>query len=828
MLISVFRKLSFFILLVIIPQSFIYSQFSLSFGGTDAYASLGNDTVLGLKQFSLECWFMSTGNGTAASTGTYGLNAVPLVAKGRAESDGSTLDMNYFLGIDGTTGVLAADFEEGNGQPSPGLNHPVYGITQIMDSVWYHACVTYDGNEWNLYLNGFPEGYSAPGVLPQFRSLQPASLASALNSSGTAAGFFKGVIDEVRIWNYARTRAEILSTINAHIAGNTPGLVAAWGLNEGTGAFISDSSGHQLNGTILGTDYAWLAGNAPFNAPDNLPPDNPSFPFPHDSATCMPFDTEWSIFANDPDGDTLTVTYYLRPKPVNAPPPFTIVVIPDMQYYTGELNGGSNEIFKSQMRWVADNIYTKNIVFAELLGDMVQNGDNGGNDIEWRRCDTSMRIIEDTALTLLPEGLPYGVIVGNHDQTPEGDANGSTLSFNMFFGVSRFTGRAYYGGHFGSDNNTNFCLFSAGGLDFIILNFGYDQARDTAELNWAHRILDTYTGRRAIIGSHYILNSDGSFSGQGLLLYDSLKRHDNVFMTLSGHVPGESSRNDICNGNTVYSFMSDYQGYANGGNGWLRLCSFSPAENRIFVKTYSPWLDMWKTDPGSEFSVPYTMYPAAYYLPAGSAGGVTPGTYAGIYLQGLQPGTEYEWYTVVSDGRDSTTGPVWSFTTAEMPSVNIGSDTAICRGCSVVLNAGNQYFSYLWNDSSARNTLTVTDAGIYSVTVTDSAGCISSDSIIISISTTGLHAAAGNTDISVFPNPFRERLTITSNPALHGNAFAEMTSIEGRILFSGEIVFNEEGKADLIFNKESWNHTGVCIFRLIGSHETAIKKIIRK
>ena len=198
------------------------------------------------------------------------------------------------------------------------------------------------------------------------------------------------------------------------------------------------------------------------------------------------------------------------------------------------------------------------------------------------------------------------------------------MFFNRFFGNSRFAARSYYGGYYGSNNNTNYCLFSAAGEDFILLNFGYNDARDSAELNWAHNILNTYANRRAIIGSHYILNADGSFSAQGQLLYDSLKSHTNIFLTLSGHVPGESRRLDTYNGNTIFSVMSDYQGEINGGNGWLRLFEFSPVENAIHVKTYSPWLDQWDSDPISDFSFSYSMFPSSYFHIVGKQPGCLP------------------------------------------------------------------------------------------------------------------------------------------------------------------------------------------------------------
>ena len=58
---------------------------------------------------------------TATNTGTGGVVAVPLVTKGMAETEGGPVDMNYFLGIRQSDGVLAADFED----TATGLNHPV-------------------------------------------------------------------------------------------------------------------------------------------------------------------------------------------------------------------------------------------------------------------------------------------------------------------------------------------------------------------------------------------------------------------------------------------------------------------------------------------------------------------------------------------------------------------------------------------------------------------------------------------------------------------------------------------------------------------------------
>ena len=81
--------------------------------------------------FTLETWFKWTGGGTSTTTGTGGIpDAIPLIAKGSQQADGSNVDINYFLGIDASSGQLVADFEEGAAGTSPGLNHPITGTTR--------------------------------------------------------------------------------------------------------------------------------------------------------------------------------------------------------------------------------------------------------------------------------------------------------------------------------------------------------------------------------------------------------------------------------------------------------------------------------------------------------------------------------------------------------------------------------------------------------------------------------------------------------------------------------------------------------------------------
>jgi hypothetical protein len=65
--------------------------------------------------------------------------------------------------------------------------------------------------------------------------------------------------------------------------------------------------------------------------------------------------------------------------------------------------------------------------------------------------------------------------------------------------------------------------------------------------------------------------------------------------------------------------------------------------------------------------------------------------------------------------------------------VNLGLDTAICQGSTLTLDAQNTGSTYTWSNNSSNQTLAVTTAGTYSVTVKDANGCKGSDAIVVSV-----------------------------------------------------------------------------------------------
>ncbi len=293
---------------------------------------------------------------------------------------------------------------------------------------------------------------------------------------------------------------------------------------------------------------------------------------------------------------------------------FTIAVLPDTQYYTSEKNGGKNEMFISQIDWIKKNREAENIAYVVHVGDIAENGDKVPK--EWSNAAQAILPLE-TPLPGLPNGIPYGLAVGNHDQAKsQFPLSGPTTFFNQYFGVSHFKGRSYYGGHYSKDNDSHYDLISAGSTDLIILYVEFDAMdEDQENMNdWVCATLEKYPNRKAIIVSHYVIfynkvagtNEKGfpPFGKQGIRLYDRVKRYPQVFMMLCGHIGdnGEGFRQDYYAGSSIKTFLSDYQSRKDGGSGMMRLMKFSKEKDLISVRTFSPYTGIEEKDADSEFS----------------------------------------------------------------------------------------------------------------------------------------------------------------------------------------------------------------------------------
>jgi hypothetical protein len=99
------------------------------------------------------------------------------------------------------------------------------------------------------------------------------------------------------------------------------------------------------------------------------------------------------------------------------------------------------------------------------------------------------------------------------------------------------------------------------------------------------------------------------------------------------------------------------------------------------------------------------------------------------------------------------------------PVVNLGNDGSVCG--NVVLDAQNQGSTYIWNDNSSGQTLNVTTSGTYYVTVVNSNGCTSSDTIALVVNANPTTTASASATTVCLDDA---NVTLTGTPA--GGAFS--------------------------------------------------------
>ncbi len=153
---------------------------------------------------------------------------------------------------------------------------PVDTIGTVTFGTWNHVALRYDKSL--LKLDGVLNGAS-PVVSTSGTRIAPWNYGYSQGYNFGAASYnynpittsspFNGLMRDIRIWNYARNDADIALYKDSTIAGNSPGLVANYLCNEGTGNIAHDHSVNGLNDTLKGGStigsqfilppvYSWL------------------------------------------------------------------------------------------------------------------------------------------------------------------------------------------------------------------------------------------------------------------------------------------------------------------------------------------------------------------------------------------------------------------------------------------------------------------------------------------------------------------------------------------------------------------------------------------
>lgn len=212
--------------------------------GTDDYVDIGDNTALRPANVTLETWIKPTGTHP---------NSGRIIEKGWG---GSPTYASYILRwcdssqtgcTSGTYNRISFDIGKSGGYTS------VLSNTTDFNDRWTHVVGTYDGQNLKIYINGVLENST-----PETNAIVYTSTNLFIGRyNGAGSYYYNGSIDDVRIYNYARTQKQILEDMNAgHPSVGSPvgSYAGYWKFDEGYGN-PKDQSVNGNNGTNNGATW---------------------------------------------------------------------------------------------------------------------------------------------------------------------------------------------------------------------------------------------------------------------------------------------------------------------------------------------------------------------------------------------------------------------------------------------------------------------------------------------------------------------------------------------------------------------------------------------
>jgi len=200
-------------ILCLLLSSFIYAQNrSLDFDGTDDFVTMGDVLDMGTSDFSIEAWIYIEGTATSSNK---------LITKGLTTA-GTPVNAGYNLRASFES-PLDIEFLIGN---SDGELVKVQSEALTLNT-WQHVAGVRDGTKIFLYINGVNVATkTTPAVFNVDTNIPFTIGAIHRGVFGMNSEFTDGKIDEVRVWDVARTQAEIIGAMNTELTGTETGLAA--------------------------------------------------------------------------------------------------------------------------------------------------------------------------------------------------------------------------------------------------------------------------------------------------------------------------------------------------------------------------------------------------------------------------------------------------------------------------------------------------------------------------------------------------------------------------------------------------------------------------
>lgn len=236
-------------------------NYALSFDGLNDLLQIANHPSLNISNaFTIEFWL---------KTDKPAQNWARILEKGMWDE--------YSVSFYSTKGKLCASLVTPIPSSTPRMvvTHGP-STTSLNANTWYHVAVTFDGAAAKLYINGKLEtSKELTAVAP--RSLSQNLIIGAACRADQSYYPFKGVLDEVRLWNVARTSQQIGAAMNATMVGDESGLVACYSFDEGSGQYAGDRTANANHGWLGGSnlieqgDPTWVVSDRPAVVPSLQP-----------------------------------------------------------------------------------------------------------------------------------------------------------------------------------------------------------------------------------------------------------------------------------------------------------------------------------------------------------------------------------------------------------------------------------------------------------------------------------------------------------------------------------------------------------------------------
>lgn len=219
-------------------------NYSLSFDGQNDWVSIGDRDELefGTSDFTLSAWIKTEKRDVQQQIIRKGLN-------NRTSGEG-----RWVLKVHSNNRVKIVLDDVYN---SPGSGYDVEGNIDVADGFWHHVAAVFDRDQSvRIYVDGQLD-VEHSGLIAHSGPIENSLAIPVLIGCGADNNLnFDGLLDEIRVWNTARTQQQILSDKNQPLSGNEPGLIAYWNMNEGEGQVLVDHAGANdgILGSTTGTD----------------------------------------------------------------------------------------------------------------------------------------------------------------------------------------------------------------------------------------------------------------------------------------------------------------------------------------------------------------------------------------------------------------------------------------------------------------------------------------------------------------------------------------------------------------------------------------------